>query len=76
LKRRGKAVIAIGEAKPLVRKALEGAIPVYEVDAFSDAVARAYALAQPSGVVLLRWHAPASTCFGITRIAGGSSRTR
>src|SRR4029453_3374893 len=47
LKQRGKAVVAIGEAKPLVRDALAGAIPVYEVDAFSDAVTRAYALAQP-----------------------------
>ena len=64
LKRRGKAVIAIGEAKPLVREALEGAIPVYEVDAFSDAVARAYALAQPSGVVLL---APACASFDMFR---------
>jgi UDP-N-acetylmuramoylalanine--D-glutamate ligase len=64
LKQRGKAVIAIGEAKPLVREALEGAIPVYEVDAFSDAVARAYALAQPSGVVLL---APACASFDMFR---------
>jgi UDP-N-acetylmuramoylalanine--D-glutamate ligase len=64
LKRRGKAVIAIGEAKPLVREALEGAIPVYEVEAFSDAVARAYALAQPSGVVLL---APACASFDMFR---------
>jgi UDP-N-acetylmuramoylalanine--D-glutamate ligase len=64
LKQRGKAVIAIGEAKPLVREALEGAIPVYEVDAFSDAVARAYTLAQPSGVVLL---APACASFDMFR---------
>ena len=64
LKQRGKAVIAIGEAKPLVREALEGAIPVYEVEAFSDAVARAYALAQPSGVVLL---APACASFDMFR---------
>jgi UDP-N-acetylmuramoylalanine--D-glutamate ligase len=64
LKQRGKAVIAIGEAKPLVREALEGAVPVYEVDAFSDAVARAYALAQPSGVVLL---APACASFDMFR---------
>jgi UDP-N-acetylmuramoylalanine--D-glutamate ligase len=64
LKQRGKAVIAIGEAKPLVREALEGAIPVYEVDGFSDAVARAYALAQPSGVVLL---APACASFDMFR---------
>jgi UDP-N-acetylmuramoylalanine--D-glutamate ligase len=64
LKQRGKAVIAIGEAKPLVREALAGTIPVYEVDEFSDAVTRAYALAQPSGVVLL---APACASFDMFR---------
>ena len=32
LKQRGKAVVAIGEARPLVRDALAGAIPVYEAD--------------------------------------------
>jgi UDP-N-acetylmuramoylalanine--D-glutamate ligase len=64
LKQRGKAVVAIGEAKPLVRDALADAIPVYEVDAFSDAVTRAYALAQPSGVVLL---APACASFDMFR---------
>ena len=64
LKQRGKAVVAIGEARPLVRDALAGAIPVYEADTFSDAVTRAYALAQPSGVVLL---APACASFDMFR---------
>ena len=64
LKQRGKAVVAIGEARPLVRDALAGAIPVYEADTFSDAVARAYALAQPSGIVLL---APACASFDMFR---------
>ena len=72
LKQRGKAVVAIGEARPLVRAALEGAIPVYEVDAFSDAVARAYALAQPSGVVLL---APACASFDMFRDYAERGRT-
>src|SRR4029453_15065888 len=64
LKQRGKAVIAIGEAKPLVRDALAGAIPVHEGDGFSDGGARAYALAQPAGVVLL---APACASFDMFR---------
>jgi len=58
------STVSPGEAKPLVREALEGAIPVYEADTFSDAVARAYALAQPSGVVLL---APACASFDMFR---------
>jgi UDP-N-acetylmuramoylalanine--D-glutamate ligase len=61
---RAKAVIAIGEARPLVRQALESAVPVHEIAAFDEAVARAYALAQPSGVVLL---APACASFDMFR---------
>jgi UDP-N-acetylmuramoylalanine--D-glutamate ligase len=61
---RAKAVIAIGEARPLVREALEGTVPVHEAGAFDEAVARAYALAQPAGVVLL---APACASFDMFR---------
>jgi UDP-N-acetylmuramoylalanine--D-glutamate ligase len=61
---RAKAVIAIGESRPLVREALEGAVPVHEAAAFDEAVALAYALAQPSGVVLL---APACASFDMFR---------
>jgi UDP-N-acetylmuramoylalanine--D-glutamate ligase len=57
---RAKAVIAIGEARPLVRDALSGAVDVFEADSLADAVDRAYALAQPAGVVLL---APACASF-------------
>jgi UDP-N-acetylmuramoylalanine--D-glutamate ligase len=64
LKRRGKAVVAIGEARSLVRDALTGAITVYEVDTLGEAVSRAYALARPSGVVLL---APACASFDMFR---------
>jgi UDP-N-acetylmuramoylalanine--D-glutamate ligase len=64
LTQRAKAVVAIGEARPLVRDALAGAIPVYEADLFSEAVTRAFALAQPSGVVLL---APACASFDMFR---------
>jgi UDP-N-acetylmuramoylalanine--D-glutamate ligase len=64
LKQRGKAVVAIGEARPIVREALASAIDVYEADTLRDAVTRAYALAKPSGVVLL---APASASFDMFR---------
>jgi UDP-N-acetylmuramoylalanine--D-glutamate ligase len=61
---RAKAVVAIGEARPLIREALEGAVNVYEAESFADAIDRAYALAQPSGVVLL---APACASFDMFR---------
>ena len=64
LKARAKAVVAIGEARPLVREAFEGTVPVHEAESFADAVARAYALAKPSGVVLL---APACASFDMFR---------
>jgi UDP-N-acetylmuramoylalanine--D-glutamate ligase len=57
---RAKAVVAIGEARPLVRDALSGAIEVHDADSLADAIDRAYALAQPLGVVLL---APACASF-------------
>ena len=58
---RGRAVVAIGEAAPLVREALAGTVPVIEarVDARSGASA-AYEAASPDGVVLL---APACASF-------------
>ena len=61
---RAKAVVAIGEARPLVRDALTGAVPVHEADSFVDAVDRAYGLARPDGVVLL---APACASFDMFR---------
>jgi UDP-N-acetylmuramoylalanine--D-glutamate ligase len=61
---RAKAVVAIGESRPLVRDALEGAVEVYEAATFEDAVARAFVLAKPSGVVLL---APACSSFDMFR---------
>jgi UDP-N-acetylmuramoylalanine--D-glutamate ligase len=64
LKARAKAVVAIGEARPLVRDALEGTVPVHEAESFDEAIARAYALAKPSGVVLL---APACASFDMFR---------
>jgi UDP-N-acetylmuramoylalanine--D-glutamate ligase len=64
LRARAKAVVAIGEAGPLVREALAGAVDVYDAGTLGDAVARAYALAKPEGVVLL---APACASFDMFR---------
>jgi UDP-N-acetylmuramoylalanine--D-glutamate ligase len=64
LERRGKAVVAIGEARPLVRDALADVLPVHEADTFGAAIAQAFELAKPSGVVLL---APACASFDMFR---------
>jgi UDP-N-acetylmuramoylalanine--D-glutamate ligase len=64
LKARAKAVVAIGEARPLLRDALGDAVPVEESDDFAAAIGRAYELAKPSGVVLL---APACSSFDMFR---------
>jgi len=61
---RAKAVVAIGEARPLVHEAFADVVPVQSADTLADAVARAYELAQPSGVVLL---APACASFDMFR---------
>jgi UDP-N-acetylmuramoylalanine--D-glutamate ligase len=64
LRQRARAVVAIGEARPIVRDALTGAVDVHEAETLAEAVARAYALAKPSGVVLL---APACASFDMFR---------
>jgi UDP-N-acetylmuramoylalanine--D-glutamate ligase len=61
---RAKAVVAIGEARPLIRDALAGAAPVHEAAALDEAVRTAFELAKPSGVVLL---APACASFDMFR---------
>lgn len=61
---RGKAVVAIGEAKELVRRALEDVIDVREAVTMDEAVRTAYELARPSGVVVL---APACASFDMFR---------
>ena len=60
LKQRARAVVAIGEAAPLVKDALAGAVDVREAKTFEEAVKEAFALAKPGGVVLL---APACSSF-------------
>jgi UDP-N-acetylmuramoylalanine--D-glutamate ligase len=57
---RAKAVIAIGEAKQSIREALKGVVPVHEAETLGAAIDRAYAIAQPQGIVLL---APACASF-------------
>src|SRR6185295_5052059 len=57
---RGRAVIAIGEAAPRVRKALAEVVRVIDAPSMRDAVERGYEAARPDGVVLL---APACSSF-------------
>ena len=57
---RARAVVAIGEAKPIVREALGDVLPVHDADSLDEAVALAARLASPGGVVLL---APACASF-------------
>jgi UDP-N-acetylmuramoylalanine--D-glutamate ligase len=61
---RAKAVVTIGEARPLLREALQGAIEVHEADSLEEAVETAYSLAKPEGVVLL---APGCASFDMFR---------
>jgi UDP-N-acetylmuramoylalanine--D-glutamate ligase len=56
----GRGVVAIGEARPLVRQALAGTVPVVEAPSLADAVRQAWRMARPDGVVLL---APACASF-------------
>jgi UDP-N-acetylmuramoylalanine--D-glutamate ligase len=60
LSERGRGVIAIGEAAPLVRDALHDVVPVMTASSMTEAVAEAYEAARPDGVVLL---APACASF-------------
>lgn len=57
---RATAVIAIGEARPIIRAALEGTVPIVEADSMAGAVRAAFGAAPPDGTVLL---APACSSF-------------
>jgi UDP-N-acetylmuramoylalanine--D-glutamate ligase len=61
---RAKAVVAIGEARPLVREAVGDLVAVHEAASLEEAVATAFELAKPVGVVLL---APACASFDMFR---------
>jgi UDP-N-acetylmuramoylalanine--D-glutamate ligase len=60
LRAHGRAVVAIGEARAMVRDALQDTVPVVEAGTLREAVRRAFDLAGPDGVVLL---APACSSF-------------
>ena len=64
LSSRAVAVVAIGEARPLVREALAGAVEVIDATSLESAVDVAFSLARPAGVVLL---APACASFDMFR---------
>lgn len=57
-------VIAVGEARGLVRAALSGVAPVHDAESMGDAVRQARAMAQAGGTVLL---APACSSFDMFR---------
>jgi UDP-N-acetylmuramoylalanine--D-glutamate ligase len=57
---RARAVVTIGEARPLLRAALDGAVDVREAESLEQAIDMAFELAKPAGVVLL---APACASF-------------
>ena len=61
---RAKAVVAIGEARPLLREAFGDVVVVHESESLDEAVRLGYELAQPAGVVLL---APACASFDMFR---------
>ena len=58
------AIVAIGEATPLIHAALDQIVPVHDAGSMSEAVRHAFALARPGGVVLL---APACSSFDMFR---------
>jgi UDP-N-acetylmuramoylalanine--D-glutamate ligase len=57
---RHATVVAIGEARPLIREALGGSIAVYDANDMPSAVQTAFASASPGGTVVL---APACASF-------------
>jgi UDP-N-acetylmuramoylalanine--D-glutamate ligase len=60
MRTRGRAAVLIGEATPLIAKALEGVVPVETATDMADAVRRAAALACSGDAVLL---SPACSSF-------------
>ena len=49
---RGRAVVAIGDAAPLVSEAVADTVPVMTAESMREAVERAYEAARPDGVVV------------------------
>ena len=57
---RVNGLVAIGEARPLIRGALGDVVPIREAESMTDAVREALAMARPGGVVVL---VPACSSF-------------
>ena len=57
---RAIGLVAIGEARALIRGALGDVVPIRESESMADAVREAFAMARPGGVVVL---APACSSF-------------
>jgi UDP-N-acetylmuramoylalanine--D-glutamate ligase len=64
LRERGAVVVAIGEARPLIREALGDVVQVHEADSMEAAVKTAFASAAPGRTVVL---APACASFDMFR---------
>ena len=64
LRERQATVVAIGEAAPLVERALAGQVGVHRARSMAEAVALAFTSAPPGGTVLL---APACSSFDMFR---------
>ena len=65
LRARGAAVVAIGEAAPLIHEALDGAVPVHDAASMAAAVRQAFGLAKPGGAAVVL--APACASFDMFR---------
>jgi len=61
---RDATVVAIGEARPTIREALEADVPLHEAEDMAGAVRTAFASASPGGTVVL---APACASFDMFR---------
>ncbi len=64
LEARGAAVVALGEARPLIHEAVADAASITDVETMADAVAAGRRLARPGGTVLL---APACASLDMFR---------
>ena len=64
ISRRVKAVVALGEAKDEIVQALDGSVPIKEVEDLEEGVRRAWEMAEEGDVVLL---SPACSSFDMFR---------